>query len=250
MRQNRFAAAVLFAGGIFLAGSAPVAGSPGPAGQAVTPPAAQRLDDLPLVEVPAPGGGRGLLAVLLTGDGGWAVADKGLSKDLAAAGIPVVGFNSLKYFWKQRTPEEAAADLQRVLEYYLPAWGKKQAILIGYSLGADVLPFMMNRLSGDIQAEVRMVVLMSASRSAEFEFHVLDWLGRPGGKQSLPTVPEIGRIRAGVVILCVHGEKDSGAICGEFDPGRVRSAAIPGGHRVGGGYGPVAAAILAALDER
>lgn len=250
MNRNRSAAAVLLAGWILMSGPVAAAGSSGPAGQAVTAPAAQRLDDLPLVEVPAPGGGRGLLAVMLTGDGGWAVADKGLSKDLAAAGIPVVGFNSLKYFWKQRTPEEAAADLQRVLEHYLPAWGKKQAILIGYSLGADVLPFMMNRLSGDVQAEVRMVVLMSASRSAEFEFHVLDWLGRSGGKQSLPTIPEIGRIRAGVAVLCVHGEKDSGAICGELDPGRVRSAAIPGGHRVGGGYGPVAAAILAALDER
>jgi len=250
MKFCRLLTAVLSIGGVFLAGPVAIAGSGRPTGQASAAVPAQRLDDLPLVEVPAQGGGHDLLAVLLTGDGGWAVADKGLSKDLAAAGIPVVGFNSLKYFWTKRDPGEAAADLQRVLRHYLPAWGKKRAVLIGYSLGADVLPFMMNRMSVDVQAEVCMIVLMSASRTAEFEFHLLDWLGRSGGKQSLPVVPEVGRIRPGVAILCVHGDKDDAQICGELDPGRVRSVGIPGGHRVGGGYGPVAAAILAGLEER
>lgn len=250
MKNDRLLTAVFLVGGILLAGPVAIARSGRPVGQASAAGPAQRLDDLPLVEVPAQGLGRDLLAVLLTGDGGWAAADKGLSKELAAAGVPVVGFNSLKYFWTKRDPGEAAGDLQRVLRHYLSAWGKKQAVLIGYSLGADVLPFMMNRMSEDVQAGVCMIVLMSASRTAEFEFHLLDWLGRSAGKQSLPVVPEVGRIRPGVAILCVHGEKDEAHICGELDPGRVRSVGIPGGHRVGGGYGPVAAAILAGLDER
>lgn len=59
---------------------------------------------------------------------------------MAARGIPVVGFDSLRYFWKKRTPEGLAADLDRVLRYYGRHWGKSKLILIGYSQGADVLP--------------------------------------------------------------------------------------------------------------
>ena len=207
------------------------------------------LEDLPLVEVPAHGAERDIMAVLITGDGGWAVADRGLSKELAAAGIPVVGLNSLKYFWTKRTPEEAAAALERILRHYLPAWGKKRAVLVGYSLGADVLPFMLNRLPEDVQAAVGPVVLLGPSESVEFEFHVLDWLGRASGKDALPVIPEIRKIKQDVVILCIYGEKDGAQVCGALDPGRVKSIAIPGGHRLGGGYGPVASAVLAALNR-
>ncbi|HEY4574832.1 MAG TPA: AcvB/VirJ family lysyl-phosphatidylglycerol hydrolase, partial [Thermoanaerobaculia bacterium] len=62
-------------------------------------PAPSRVKGVPLVEVPAsPSSGRDEMAVLLTGDGGWAVTDRGLSEALAKGGIPVVGWNSLRYF--------------------------------------------------------------------------------------------------------------------------------------------------------
>lgn len=211
------------------------------------PAVVESLEDLPLVEVPAKGAGRDILGVLLTGDGGWAVADRGLSNELAAAGVSVVGLNSLKYFWNRKTPEESASALARILRHYLAAWNKKRAVLIGYSLGADVLPFLMNRLPEDLQATVGTVVLMGPSASAEFEFHVGDWLGRSPGRDALPVVPEIRKIRSDVAILCVHAAKDEAQICGALDPGRAKSVEIPGGHRLGGGYGPVAAAILDSL---
>ncbi|MGE5740455.1 MAG: AcvB/VirJ family lysyl-phosphatidylglycerol hydrolase [Candidatus Aminicenantes bacterium RBG_16_66_30] len=209
----------------------------------------QSLQDLPLVEVPAKGAGRDVLGVLLTGDGGWAVADRGLSNELAAAGVSVVALNSLKYFWNRKTPEESAAALGRILRHYFAAWNKTRAVLIGYSLGADVLPFLMNRLPEDLQAAVGTIVLMGPSASAEFEFHLGDWLGRSPGRNALPVIPEIQKIRPGVAILCVHGQGDEAQICGALDPARVKSVEIPGGHRLGGGYRPVASAILASLNE-
>ncbi|MGB8959683.1 MAG: AcvB/VirJ family lysyl-phosphatidylglycerol hydrolase [Candidatus Aminicenantales bacterium] len=209
----------------------------------------QSLDDLPLIEVKAKGVERDLLGVLLTGDGGWAVADRGLSNDLAAAGVSVVALNSLKYFWNRKTPEESASAVARILRHYLAAWKKNRAVLIGYSLGADVLPFLMNRLPEDLQAAVGTIVLMGPSASAEFEFHVGDWLGRSPGRNALPVIPEIQKIRPSVAILCVYGEGDKDQICGALDARRVKSVEIPGGHRLGGGYGPVASAILASLKE-
>jgi type IV secretory pathway VirJ component len=215
----------------------------------VTPAVVMSLEDLPLIEVRSKGPERDILAVLVSGDGGWATADRGVAQELVAAGIPVVGLNSLKYFWTKRTPAEAAAGLERILRRYLPAWGKREVVLIGYSLGADVMPFMMNRLPEDLQAAVRAVALMGPSDSAEFEFHVGDWLGRAPSPSALPVIPEIRRIRPDVAILCIHGEKDEAQICSELDPRRVTSVALPGGHRMGSTYSPVAKAILAVLKD-
>ena len=208
------------------------------------------FENLPLIEVRGHAAERDILAVHITGDGGWGVTDRGLSGELAANGIPVVALNALKYFWTRRTPETAAADLARILTHYLSAWGKKQVVLIGYSLGADVLPFLLNRLPEDVQTTVKTVVLMGPSESVEFEFHMLDWFGRTPGKDALPVVPEIERIRGGILLLCVYGEKDEAHICGKLDARRTRSIALPTGHRVGGNFAPITAAILATLNER
>src|SRR3954468_22501075 len=58
-------------------------------------PPAQKVVGGPLIEVPArasAGGGRDEMAVILSGDGGWAETDKGLADRLSKGGIPVVGW--------------------------------------------------------------------------------------------------------------------------------------------------------------
>ncbi len=207
------------------------------------------LSDLPLIEVRATGPGRDILAFHLTGDGGYGVTDKGLASELAAKGIPVVVLSSFKYFWSRKTPEKAAADLARILHYYLSAWEKRQVVLIGYSLGADVMPFMVNRLPEDLQAVVRVVVFMGPSETVEFKFHLTDWLGRTPGKDALQVVPEINRIRPGIAFLCVYGEKDESNVCNKLDPSRTRSVGLPTAHRFGGDYAPIAKAVLESIRD-
>ena len=101
---------------------------------------------LPLVEVPATKGASDTLVVFISGDGGWAKIDKAISKILADNGMPVVGLNALQYFWTKRTPESASRDLQAILERYFARWKKQRVLFVGYSRGADVLPFMIARL--------------------------------------------------------------------------------------------------------
>jgi type IV secretory pathway VirJ component len=59
------------------------------------------LPGLPLVEMPAPGR---RLAILMSGDGGWHYLDKGVASQLRRAGVSVLGWNSLRYFWAPKTP--------------------------------------------------------------------------------------------------------------------------------------------------
>lgn len=65
---------------------------------AAKPRTGSGVDDLPLVNVAARQPGN-TLAILLTGDGGWADLDRTLSSALAAHGITVIGWDSLRYYW-------------------------------------------------------------------------------------------------------------------------------------------------------
>jgi type IV secretory pathway VirJ component len=205
-------------------------------------PAVPAIADLPLVEVAADGGAaRDDMAVIVTGDGGWAEIDKSIAASLAAAGVPVVGWSSLRYFWTARTPESAAADLARIIRHYTAAWQKRRVTLVGYSFGADVLPFLVTRLPPDALSHVAKVALLGLSATASFEFHVAEWLGGRSPTQ-YRTVPEVERLP--VPLLCVRGSGENDSACSSLAGRHVSVVTIGEGHHFGGEYRRVADAIL------
>lgn len=212
------------------------------------PPASAGVQDLGLVEVPASAGvDRGELAVILTGDGGWAEIDKSVAAGLAAAGVPVVGWSSLRYYWTPRTPEAAAHDLARIIEHYCATWRKERVLLVGYSFGADVLPFLVNRLSAPALARVGSVSLLGLSDSAAFEFHVSSWLGG-GGDRRHPTSPEVARLA--VPVTCIHGADEKDSACPGLSGSRVRVVPVGSGHHFGGDYARLVEVILGPAARR
>jgi type IV secretory pathway VirJ component len=211
------------------------------------PPPAPAVADLPLIEVPAALGRGDRLAVILSGDGGWASIDRSLGEALAAEGIPVVGWNSLQYFWTPKTPETGSADLERILRHYLDAWGRKRVLLIGYSMGAEALPFYYGGLPEELRQAVDGVVLLGPGKRASFEFHLTYWLGGSdaSGREVLP---ELGRIPASK-LLCVYGEEEREGLCAELTPDAGRSLPLKGAHHFGGEYKAIVGEILAAFPE-
>jgi type IV secretory pathway VirJ component len=210
--------------------------------RAETPP--QRppdVDDLPLTEVHARGASDEF-ALLLTGDGGWAGLDQALAARLAASGVPTVGLNSLKYFWSGRTPEATARDVARLLRHYLVAWNKQRVLLIGYSFGADVLPFVVNRLPPELLERVASVSLLGIDSNASFEVRIADWLGSDSAGP--PTRPEVAALTH-VPVLCVYGEGESDSICPELSATGIAREQIGKGHHFSGEYALLADRILA-----
>jgi type IV secretory pathway VirJ component len=194
------------------------------------PPRAQvpALAQLPLVEVQPTAAGDAF-AVMISGDGGWAGLDRNIAKAFAARGIPVVGLDSLRYFWSPRTPEEASRDLAAIIDAYRQRWHRSAVHLLGYSFGADVLPFLVNRLPERLAASVRSVTLVAPSDSATFEIHISNWL--PGVTTAgLPTRPELARLM--VAPLCVQGAGEAEDPCGGAPHGRT--VQIGSGHHLGG----------------
>jgi type IV secretory pathway VirJ component len=200
------------------------------------------VEDLGLVELPASAGAeRDALAVILTGDGGWAEIDKSVAAGLVGAGVPVVGWSSLRYYWTARTPEAASEDLARIVEHYAAVWKKQRVLLVGYSFGADVLPFLVNRLPAPALARIGSVSLLGLSDTAAFEFRVASWLGG-GGDIRHPTAPEVARMT--VPVTCVHGADERDSACLALKAPHVRIVPVGRGHHFGGDYGRLVELIL------
>jgi len=207
------------------------------------PPAA--LGDLPVVEVPAlpEATASDTFAIIMSGDGGWAGLDQDIAAALSAKGIPVVGLDSLRYYWSARTPEGLAADTDRMIRYYLAHFGKKRVLLIGYSQGADVLPFAVNRLPQATRAQVALTAILGMSEHAIFEFHVSSWIS--DDTSGPETLPEVNRI-TGMPVLCIYGEDERDSLCPKLDANKFKVVKVKGGHHFDGNYAGLAAQILSA----
>ncbi|HEX6809199.1 MAG TPA: AcvB/VirJ family lysyl-phosphatidylglycerol hydrolase [Gemmatimonadaceae bacterium] len=238
----RIGAVVAVAG--LLAAAVPREGRP--AEPPVAPAAVRDTLALPLHEVPAHGARSHTMAVMLSGDGGWAAIDKELADSLAAHGIAVVGLDSRSYLSTQRDPDGASNDLAWIARHCLSQYGADSLILVGYSHGADVLPFMTSRLPPDLQRRVRVMALLGVAPNANFKFHLIDLISNKKRKDDLMTVPEIEKLAAaGMRVLCVYGADESESACPSV--ARVRGVtvlAMPGGHHFDKEYGVIAMHLL------
>lgn len=205
------------------------------------------IAELPLIELPDAKAQNDILAIILSGDGGWADLDKVFGAAFQKRGVATVGFDCLKYFWKARQPVEVSKDIDTILRYYLKAWNKKRVLLVGYSFGADWLPFLVNRLPTDIHDQVHLCVLLGPSSFVNVEVHVMDWMKVEPREGALKVLPEALRIKHPV--LCVYGQEEEDSICPALDRENVKKLLMPGGHHFNYKYSAIINAIFSTMEE-
>jgi type IV secretory pathway VirJ component len=213
---------------------------------AVRAPAQMGLADLPLVELPVPGAAT-QLAVIYSGDGGWRDLDKQIAGVLVREGTPVVGVDSLRYFWSAKTPERVASDLARILRHYEAAWRVNRVLLIGYSFGAGILPFAVNGLPADLRDGVVQISLLGLEPQAPFQISVTGWLGAEDA--GLPVLPQLARLDPGRV-QCFYGEEEEDTACTAAELAGSERIRTSGGHHFDGDYEKLARLILAGAARR
>lgn len=216
------------------------------------PPPPADLKGLPIIEVNINDDEEGekteydhadTFAIFVSGDGGWAGIDKEVAEGLAEAGIPVVGVDSLRYFWSRRSPSEFATDLDRLARFYQQRWKRKRIIFVGFSQGADVLPAALNHLSQDTREMTRMIVLMSLGKQADYEFHVSNWV--VSDHSGLPIAPDIEKLPIATT-LCIYGVDDDDSICPTL-PTEYHRIGLPGDHHFNDDYRLLSRIILGQL---
>ena len=188
------------------------------------------------------------LAIVLSGDGGWRDVDKGVAEKLQSDAVSVIGWDSLRYFWSKKSLEQTARDLSAVIDTYVSRWGASKVALIGYSFGADVLPFAYNHLSPEAKVQVVQLSLLGFAPAADFEISIAGWLGAAPGKDALPTEPALALIDP-TMIQCFYGAKENDSAC----PLISRKAEIirtAGGHHFDNDNSVLARGILDGLHRR
>jgi len=209
--------------------------------------AGDALKDLPLIEVPSSASNpKKVFTILLTGAGGWARLDKELAGSLARNGISVVGWNAPRYLWTPRTEASASRDLERIIRRYLSVWKKEQVALIGYSLGADMLPAIASRLPPDILERVALIGLIGVETRYEMEFHLSDWI--PKKSTGALILPQVEKLR-GKRIICIHGKEEEDTVCPQLDSSLAVCISLPGGHHFGRDYSGISRIFVEELEK-
>ena len=200
--------------------------------------------DLPLaVTWPESAGG---VLIFLSGDGGWMELDQEVASHLHDAGVAVVGWSTLRYFWGERTPAEFRRDLARVagaLPEEMPAFAG------GYSFGAEVIAVTLSKPEDRTGALGRIpgLILLAPGRYATFEVSPLDWIFASAAPTAHP-VREALDDSAGLAVLCLESGAPADSGCPqEARPGLMR-VHLRGSHHFGGDYAALARRIAAFMS--
>ena len=138
--------------------------------------ASEPLSDLPVHVTEPPGGQARAVIVFWSGDAGWSGSMQGIADALAARGYGVAGVSSLLYFWHRQAPQAMADDTARIAGHFAEAWQTDRIVLVGYSFGADVLPFAWPLMPEQTRAQTVLLALLSPFRKTEFEISLLGML--------------------------------------------------------------------------
>ena len=139
----------------------------------------------------------------ISGDGGLNSFSTSFMKQWNSLGYPIVGLNARSYFFLSQSPDAAAKDINALIVEYTNLWKRNNIILLGYSFGADVLPFMQTRLSPDVMNKIKHTVLLSPSHNTDFAVHL--FYSKKGGS-IVPT--EINKLTKPTLIIFGSEEND------------------------------------------
>ena len=159
-----------------------------------------------------------------------------------------MGLSTLKYYWQARTPEGSATDLARIMRHYMAAWRRERVLLVGYSFGANVLPFIVNRLPVELRSHVAGLALLGLEPNTSFEIRVSGWL--PGTSiGTLPVRPEIEKLQD-IKAVCLYGRGEKQDPCSELAGLTMRAYEVGKGHHFSGDYVALTDAILNGTGSR
>lgn len=184
------------------------------------------------------------LVFIITGEGGKTDFETALARDLSADGAGVLIFDSRAYLASAKTPARTAAEVEESVRRYAKVWNRERLVVVGNSRGADLAPFIVNRLSHDVHDQVDGVVLLGPQGRASFQVTLREVVGAKPRATDLPVMPELERLR-GTRIVCAYGRDERGSFCSRVDSTLIRIVARDGAHRLAAADSKVIAKILA-----
>lgn len=204
-------------------------------------PSSLFAQNLPVQEWPATSHDKPFI-FYISGDGGLNKFSTDLCIALNKAGYEVVALNARAYFWDKKTPEKTATDVNNYLSRKLTGRKNQQVVLIGYSFGADVLPFIIDRLSKSMHENLRVSFMLASSGTTDFEIHWSDIMGE-NIKRSMDVVSEINKLTEDNIVI-VTASNEHTLNLKEISLKKYTHEILPGGHHFDGDTEEVARVLL------
>ncbi len=172
------------------------------------------------------------LVLYISGDGGLNSFTNDFCKGVNQSGYTVTAINSKSYFWNKKTPEQVAAELSTYLDGVFKGRANQQLLIIGYSFGADVMPFILNRLGAGVKGHVLRTILMAPSATTDFVIRVADMWGT-AKKRSMDVVAEVNRAAGQRIVAILPGDDNDFPVQAVKLPG-FKTLVLKGGHHFDG----------------
>lgn len=170
--------------------------------------------------------------ILLTGNGGWQNLVQSITHYLNKKNLSVLAINTKKYLWSEKDPAQIGCDLETLIDRYNNKWGKKKVVIIGFSMGAEVLPFAVNCMEDKYMNELTDLILIGPWQKATFKVRLMDYFFEVNKGTEL--YPELLKIKTKKAYIICDDKQLS--ICRKDLEGVIDYDLLRGGHHFGGNY--------------
>jgi type IV secretory pathway VirJ component len=205
--------------------------------------------DFPITLIPSSDTDSLPLIFMISGDGGWTSFDQTMGEAFAKKGMPVVGLDAQKYFWNSKSPEETTLEVTKALKYYMQQWDKDKFVLVGYSFGACIVPFVTKRLPAELQGSLEGIFCLSPEESADFEIHISDMLSMGNSRDVYNVTEEIRNIRS-LHPVCIFGEEEDIEIRKKFSEAGAKILLESGDHHYNNNPARVTETIFLEINKK
>ena len=121
--------------------------------------------------------------------------------------------------------------------------------LIGYSFGADAMPFIYGQLDAPMRKRIAMISILSPGQAADWEIKVGDGLGADPSNAATPLGPAVATL-PGSKVQCFYGDRDEGRTCELFAARGAEIFSKSGDHHMDGDYDRLGREIAEGFDRR
>ena len=104
--------------------------------------------------------------------------------------------------------------------------------MIGYSFGADVLPFILTRLPKEFHDKISVSFLMAPSESTDFEIHWSDIFGG-NSRRNMDVLTELNKLINDKIVI-ISASDDGHFPLNKISLKRYTHEVLPGGHHFDG----------------
>lgn len=198
----------------------------------------QPTKHLPVIESKS-GANLDYYVILFTGNGGWRKLVQSVTYYLNQKNVSVLAINTKKYLLSKKNPNQICCDLETLIDRYNIKWKGKKVIIIGYSMGAEILPFAINCMEDKYKQKIIDLILIGPGQKATFKVKLRDYYWEVNkGEDIYPELQKMNKVKT--YVIC---DDNRFSICHENLDGVVEHDFLGGGHHFGGDYNKLSSLV-------